>query len=381
MKTRTFAYISCWNNLGGAPGLGIADFDQETGEIKLRTVEYEDLSCGFSFVDNEKNILYVCNETENHPDYFQGGGGRLFAFAINKETGELTELSSVRTFCPNPCQMSLAPSGQYMAVANHSAYNAVTKILLDENGHYTCRLDFDDAAVEVFRMNQDGTFGDLLDIDRHVKHAKGRAQHSHPQSVAMSPSGNFFICTDVGEHTIYSYRIDPVSGKLSVLNIFQDEPGSKPRCCLFHPTLPLLYINYEGRSYLRVFRYTENGSLTSITTVDGAPSEVQYPAGKGQSGLLMDPSGSYIYALMSATASIAVYVLEKDGMPTQVQYLPSRENKLRAIALSPNGKYLLTTCLQSGSIDVYAVGKNGLLTTTDHRATLKGSAFVTFFHP
>ena len=381
MENKTFAYISCWDNLGGAPGLGTASFDQESGEIKLLSVDHEDLSCGSSFVDKKKGILYVCIEAENHPDYFQGGGGRLFAFAINETTGELTELSSARTFCPNPCQMSLDPTGQYMAVANHSAYNAVTKIVQGEDGRYTCRLEFDDAVVEVFRMNEDGTFGELLDIDRHFKPTKGRAQHSHPQSASMAPSGSFFICTDVGEHAIYSYGIDPASGKLSVLNVFQDEPGSKPRCCLFHPTLPLLYINYEGREYLRVFRYTEEGFLTPVAAVDGTPAEVEYPKGKGQSGLLMDPTGSYIYALMTATASIAVYALDGDGMPTRVQYLPSKESKLRSIGLSPNGKFLVTTCLQSGGIDVYAVGKDGCLTATDHHETLKGAAFVTFFQP
>lgn len=380
MCKKTFVYISCWDNLGGAPGLGIFDFNSDTGRIKLRSVIREDLSCGFSFVDLKKGILYVCVESENHPDYFQGGGGRICAFQIDRETGELTELSSARTFCPNPCYMSLDPTGKFMVVANHSAYNACTKIVRGEDGEYHCKLEFDDAVVEVFRINADGSFDKIVDIDRHETPAKGRAQHSHPQSAVMSPSGSFFVCTDVAEHRIYTYRIDPTTGKLSICGIYQDEPKSKPRYCVFHPTLPLLYVNYEGHKNLRVFQYTQEGILTPVACVSGVPEEIDYPDGKGQSGLLIHPSGICIYDLMAGTASVAVFRLDKEtGLPELVQYLPSKENKLRAINLSPDAKYLVTTCLQTGSIDVYAVGTDGRLAATDHHEVLKGAAFATFF--
>ena len=381
MEKKTFLYISCWDNLGGAPGLGTFCFDNETGAIRPVSVIREDLSCGFSFVDKDKKILYVCIETENHPDYFQGGGGRLFAFKINEEDGTLSEFSSARTFCPNPCYMSLDPSGKFMAVANHSAYNASTKIVLGEDGEYRCEMVFDDSVVEVFQINGDGSFGKLLDVNYHDKPAKGRAQHSHPQSAVMAPSGSFFVCTDVAEHCIYTYRIAPETGKLTVLSVYKDTPKSKPRYCVFHPTLPLLYVNYEGQAVLQVFRYTEDGVLTPEASVCAVPEGLDYPEGKGQSGLLVHPSGEYIYGLLNASASVAVFHLDKaTGLPELVQCVSSvREKKLRAIGLSPDGAFLVTTCLQSGGIDVYAVGADGRLTATDHHAELKGAAFATFF--
>lgn len=380
MKNKTFLYISCWDNLGGVPGLGTFSFNNETGEIQRISVIHEDLSCGFSFVDKQKKILYVCVESENHPDYFQGGGGRLFAFKINEDDGTLSELSSIRTFCPNPCYMSLDPSGKFMAVANHSAYNACTKIVRREDGEYHCELVFDDAVVEVFSINEDGSFGKLLDVDYHEAPAKGRAQHSHPQSAVMSPFGSFFVCTDVAEHCIYTYRIDAETGKLAVCSIYKDAPKSKPRYCIFHPSLPLLYVNYEGKESLQVFQYTEDGTLTPLMSVSAVPDGINYPEGKGQSGLLMHPSGKYIYSLLSATASIAVFRLDQTtGQPEPIQYMPSKENKLRAIGLSPDAAFLVTTCLQSGKIDVYSVGSDGRLTATDHSEELKGAAFATFF--
>lgn len=378
MSGQTFAYISCWDNLGGAPGIGIFEFDNNTGSIARKAVVREDLSCGFSLVDEKKKILYICIETEHHPDFFKGGGGRVIAFRINEKTGELTELCDTPTFCPNPCYLALDASGRYMIVTNHSANNACTKIVPGEDGEYYGRLEYDDAVVELFSVNDDGALEKICDIDRHETMVKGRYLHSHPQSVVAAPSGNFFVSCDVAENRIYSYRIDPEANKLVRAGVYQDEANSKPRYCVFHPTLPVMYVNYEGKKELQMFQYAEDGTITPVMSASGVPDDVCYPDGKGQAGLILHPSGEYIYDLMTGTASIAVFRLESDGRPKLIQYLPSKEAKLRAIGLSPDGKYLITTCIQTGGIDVYEVCDNGCIAATDSRAELKGAAFVTF---
>ncbi len=379
MSRKTYVYISCWDNLGGAPGIGILEMDPETGGLTLKDVVEKDVSCGFSCVDREKGILYICNETEDHPDYFKGGGGRIFAFGIDPDTGMLSKLAEIPTFCPNPSYLAFDEAGRYMLAANYSGYNAVTKIVAGDDGEYHCEEVYDDAVTELISVDKDGIPGKILDADYHVQKVGGRYLHSHPQSMVRMPFGDFFINCDVAENRIYTYSIDTGENKLVRMNVYQDEKKSKPRYCVFSKDLPLMYVNYEGKKELGVFSYEENGVITPVTEVCGVPDSVEYPAGKGQSGLLMHPSGKYIYDLMTSTASVAVFGIDDGGIPEPIQYLPSKQEKLRAIGISPDGRYLITTCIQSGAIDVYSIGEDGMLTDTGNSAEIKGAAFVSFY--
>ena len=382
MSNKMFVYISCWEHLGGAPGIGIYAFDKETGALEPLDVVRKDLSCGTTFVDERRGILYMCIEEEDHPAYRKGGGGRIIAFRPDPETGALTQIDEAATLCPNPTYMCMSADGRYLVVSNHSSHNAVTKVARGEDGKFHNQVVFDDSIIDLFEIHEDGTIGDILDVAYHFGESVRRL-HPHPHCAVMSPSDSFVVVCDKGNDRIYTYSIDREREKLCLCGEpFQDISGSSPRYCCFHPTLPYLYVNYEGIEQVGIFRYEETGKLSFVAYVNGVPADCEYPKGKGQSGILMHPSGKYVYDIFKMTASIAVFrVDEETGLLSQIQYMQSQEERLRAFQLSPDGKFLIATCIKSGGIETFAVGPDGLLSPTGHRQELHGAAYVTFFDP
>lgn len=382
MAQKTFVYISCWKHLGGAPGLGIFSYNKETGALEKIDFVREDLSCGTTLVDETRGLIYVCIEEEDHPGFPKGGGGRIIVFRPDHQTGAMTQIDEAATLCPNPTYMCMTSDGKYMVVSNHASYNTATKVVRGEDGKYHSQVVMDDSIVDLFEIREDGTIGDLLDVAFHFG-GGGRKFNPHPHCAVMSPSGSFIVVCDKGNDRIYTYSIDRENNKLRLCcEPFQDVRGSMPRYCCFHPTLPYLYVNHEGMRELEIFRYDELGRLTVVGRASGVPDDVVYPEGKGMSGILMHPSGKYVYGIYTATASLAVFrVDEETGLLEPIQYLPSTEEKLRAFQFSPDARFLIVTTIRSGNIETYAVGLDGCLSTTGHRQAQHGAAFVTFYEP
>ena len=61
-KNKIFLYMSRWAFHGGAPGLGLFSFDTQTGELEFLRHLNETISLDPTYLDEEKKILYICNE-------------------------------------------------------------------------------------------------------------------------------------------------------------------------------------------------------------------------------------------------------------------------------------------------------------------------------
>ena len=74
-------------------GFGICRYNGETGELKLINNVFDGVIVGATCLESKRNILYCSHESTTLPGYFLGGGGLVYAFAIDPETGDLTEIN------------------------------------------------------------------------------------------------------------------------------------------------------------------------------------------------------------------------------------------------------------------------------------------------
>ena len=112
MKSKVL--ISCWAEHGGAPGMAVLDFDDANGSLALSALLNAELSCNCTAYDKEKGILYITNEVHENPDYEKGGGGLIYAFRVERETGAFHFLCKAESACPCPAYLSLDKTGKYL---------------------------------------------------------------------------------------------------------------------------------------------------------------------------------------------------------------------------------------------------------------------------
>lgn len=386
-KNEIFLYMSLWGEHGGAPGLGLFSFDTETGSIRLIRKLDDSRSFGPSVIDREKNLFYVCNETNLEPELGYDSG-RIYGFSIDPETGSLTERFRQETYCPFPDYIGFSADRQYMLVPHHSQARSITSIERDDTGRYVPVVRYMDSAIDLFAMNADGTVKELVDVRKHAFTQKttdyqNKVTIPHPHCAVRSPSGKLFAICDKGDCHLYLYTIDREAGKLKLLSkMMTDVPLSEPRYCVFHPTLPYLYVNHEhsatGRMMVTALRYDEEGGVSIINRVDCLPQGERADCGQG---LCISADGRYIYNQLSGYNCVAVLeVNPADGSIQLKQRAMIEGAKPRNCCLSPDGRFLVTACL-TGEIAVYAVGTDGCLTLTPHSEFLPGSAYITFYQP
>lgn len=392
---KCYLFCSLWKEHGGAPGLGKIPFDLETGMLGEAEKLNDSISFNYSKVDLERNMLYISNETDT-----QAGSvsrtGRIYGYEIEKKTGDLKEKFCRDTGCPNPSYLALDPTGKYMVVTHHSTSDRVTKLICQENGRYVPVTYWNDSAVELFRVNENGTLGDLVDVvqhmpDRPVVDRFGRPGNCHPHCAVFAPDGEWFAVCDKGDGYVYTYKIDYEKEKLVLRNRYlTDSETSAPRYCVFHPTLPYLYINHEhadhGKMNISVFCCHKDGVLEKIQVcnvlMEGDIPVENRDKSNEQQGLCIHPNGKYLYTIVHAYQKNSVGVFAVDSKTGKLRLLENASVKgewPRGGVISPDGRHFLTSCLASGDISVYKIGADGRLRPNGSHAVLKGCSYMSFY--
>lgn len=377
--SKTYVYVSSFKRTTTDLGLSAYEFDSQTGQLNFIEKVENDTSFNVTCYDKARGLLYALDESADLPGIpGGGGGGRIFTFRIDPDTGKLTKVGCTPTWCANPAFLTADKSGRYLLVAHHGSKGSATKIVQDAYGAYHAEVLHDDTAVELFAMEEDGTPGKLLDVKKHEGAAGVIAR---PHSVVMSPSGNCFGVCDKGNNTVRMYGLDAENGKLiPPAHIVHYAPGTLPRYCVFHPEKPWFYHNNEKCLDLCAYTYTEDGYLQPLNRADSAPQNAQaQETVHEQQGLTIDAAGKYIYDIVRGPNVVTVFEIEPEtGAVKPVQHQPVEGKWPRGCALSPDGRFLVVCCLGSEKIIVYAVGENGHLSPTGYEYPNAAAAYATF---
>lgn len=385
--SKTFVYVGNWSfqaKPAKGKGISIFEYEPETGELKLVETIRPDVAAGQLYLDARNQILYSNDECGERRGEI-GGGGYLLAFKIDPETGKLTLMNQKDSLSPEPSYLCLDKSGKYLVTCHCGDPWHVTRIVKRPDGSFGNEVLFDDSAVVMFRVNEDGSLGEVCDVSVNegtggkgensqvnVDPVSGHIQLvevlSRLHAVVASPSGEMLAVCDKGMDKVYTYRIDRENGKLVKLNEWAaPEVACFPRYAAFHPTKQVLYVNNENYALLNSFHYDETtGELDRFDKVYLLEEDPGMVDGKpvGAQDIMVHPNGKILYCTLCGLNLIVVCRIDENGVPRPVQRVDSRGNLPRGIALSPDGRFLLSGNMVSGDITTFAVDEEGLLTDT-----------------
>lgn len=364
MNNRTLVIVSSWKRDKGNGGLCVYELD-DAGALNLLSVTDTDIRFNYVYIDKDKSLVYALDETDKHPEQRAGGGGQIYVYKLNRETGELTFMQRVPTWCPNPTWLSIEPEKKYAVVSNHGSKSVATRIKQNENGEYELDIVTDDSVIELFEVNEDGTLGKMLDVVKHYGSGPEARQASpRPHCAVMSPDGKLFCVCDKGNDTVRMYSIDKKERKLALPGGFYKCPtASLPRYCVFHPSKPYMFHNNENCYDLCSYSYDTDGKLELIGKTSVVPEGFACDKPKQeQQGLTINPSGKVIYDIVRGPDCISVLSVNEDDGTTELKQNVSVDDPWpRGNAITEDGRFLIVCGLIGGRIFVYSLNADGMI--------------------
>jgi len=322
-------------------------FDGETGTLERLN--------GVSGIDNPSFLtihpatkkLYAVSETMN---------GHAVAYDYDESTGQLKELNRQSTRGDVPCHISLDASGKWLLTANYVS-----------------------GSVCLIPVEADGTAGASTD---HKQHTGGsvvpvRQAGPHAHSVTNVPGTNLWLAADLGNDTLYVYRLDTETGKLELAQQVKATTGSGPRHVAFHPGKPIVYVIDELSSTISAYTYrAEDGAMELIQTIKTYPED--FGDDTWCADIHVSEDGAYVYGSNRGHDSIAAFKVREDGGLESVGCVPTQGHWPRNFALAPGGRFLLVGNERSDSIVVMEIGTDGVPVPTGHAIEIAKPACLKF---
>lgn len=350
MKKKLFVYVGTWTvqaaENGG--GIGIYEYREETGGLTYIKTVRPDITAGMLCIDQKRSVLYAVDERRDSPEcFYEGGGGRVLAFSIDPETGDLLELGAEQpSFGLLPAYLAQDGSGNWLIACNHSDRKTVTKYVRGADGEYHVITEYSDATAVLYPLDLDGAIKkavQVLDfpVDRSVRPPKTACLHC----VTFAPDGRHLVLTDMKQDLVLTFELDAQKGKLTECARKRWRDGSYPHYAAFHPKYPVFYVNNEHAHLLDVVQVDGDWNMRILQSLDVTPDPGFDLTGKKvmQTDVRVSPDGRYIYDLYRGANSVWVFrVKEPDGTLEKIQEFKfGREGNPRGFAFSPDGNYIL----------------------------------------
>jgi 6-phosphogluconolactonase len=199
---------------------------------------------------------------------------------------------------------------------------------------------------------------------------------TQPKLLVMDPGGNYLYVMNTLSDNISVFSIDTGTG---VLTQTPDSPfslsGLTPLNMVLTPTGNFLYVSVAGGQI-----GTNNGSILCFSVSAGALQPLSSPLtsadGGNPNGLVIDPSGSYLYVANTQSQSIAIFsILPSGALQDNVAGSPLADiySDPVALLLDPKGQYLYVANQGSSNVAVYSIDSTTGLPTA---LTTSTSAFA-----
>lgn len=352
---RNYVTIGSWNFLPREKGLAVYSWP---GMEPLQHI-LSDVNVGQQFPDRERGVLYTIHESDKQ----RGGmepGGNVIALKQNPETGEFCVFSEKPSVGSKPSYIWMDKSREYLVVSHHAGRNPVVKVEKNQQGIYEPRYYYDDTTLVLFRLGEDGSIGAPCDVICYRGTGRpGLHACSHLHSVVANQDSELYIACDKGLDKVYMLRIDRENGRLIQLDEAIAEDYSAPRYAVFHPTLPVVYVNHEEKLYITAYNYDENGKLTFMGKVNLLDEPVT--AHDTPSDLVVSRDGKMLYASVRGANRIVAYRLTENGHIQRAQIVSCGGNTPRGLALSADGGCLISCNQDSDKVSMLKIRLDGLL--------------------
>ncbi|MFI6765055.1 lactonase family protein [Streptomyces sp. NPDC050355] len=314
---------------GGGTGIGLATYDTTTGRITATGVVAGVADPSYLALAPSGRTLYAVDEQER---------GGVTALALTPG-GPPRVLGTRSTGGAGPCHLSVHPGGRWLLSANYLS-----------------------GSVAVHPIDRaTGALGERTDLVTHSSPPPGPGQDGpHAHQIITSPDGRHVLAVDLGNDTVYTYRLDASAGRLAQVSYAALRPGAGPRHLTFHPSGDFAYLANEVDNTVVVCGYER----TSGRLTPGAPQSTgtgpgtSYPA-----QLLVTRNGRFAYLANRGHNSLTRYAVEARGARLRLlDTVPVGGDFPRQIAFSPDERWLFAANQKSGSVTVFSVdGRTGAL--------------------
>ena len=256
---------------GEAEGIALLRRDPWSGVLTRLGVAVRTRSPSFLAQHPTLPILYAVNELE--------ADGTVSAFTV-AEGGELTQLSIQPTGGSEPAHLAVTPDGRYLLVANYAS-----------------------GSVSVHPLDADGAPGERCDLLDLAGAGPVAGRQAGPHAHMVVPAGDGVLVADLGADRVWRCRLDPVSGRLTMLApAVRAAPGTGPRHLRLAPDGTLLLVG-ELAANLGWYRPAADGSLALAGEV--ASSTLAGP--NLPSGITMSPDGRYVYVANRGPNTVSTF--------------------------------------------------------------------------
>ena len=325
-----FAYTGCRTTKErGARGKGINVFRvDQTGGVWSHAQLVENLvNPSFLAFDREQRFLYAV-----HGDFSE-----ITAFRVDRESGSLTLINQQSTGGKNPVHLVTDQSNMFMIVANYATASLALLPVRPDGGL--------DPLIQLLQLP--GTGGPN----------KVEQAGPHPHHVVYDPAGRFLIVPDKGVDRIFTVEFDKTTPalKLAAPGFVATRPGAGPRHASFHPSLPIVYVNYELDSSLSVNRCdSSTGVLTPIQVVPSIPDT--FVGANTSAEVEVDPTGRFVYVSNRGSDLIGTYSIDSStGRVSPVGWTSSGGLGPRFMKIDPSGTMLHAANELSDTIVTFAI--------------------------
>ncbi|MSP04973.1 MAG: lactonase family protein [Acetobacteraceae bacterium] len=259
----------------------------------------------------------------------------ISAFRVNPENGQLNLLNQVDSGGVNPVDSALDPSERFLIVPNYGSGN-----------------------VAVLPLAADGTLqavAQVLVLPGTTGPDTAHQQGAMPHGVIFDPSGKFVIVPDKGRDCVFIFRFDAETGRIALHQMMPARPGSAPRHCIFHPQLPVLFVNNELDSTVTVYCWNATiGTISPVQIVPTAP--VDFPARNTTAEIAVSPDGRHLYVSNRGQDVIAHFSVAADrGELTLLSHTPTGGKTPRFFTLDAAGAHLFAANQDSDTIVSYRI--------------------------
>ncbi|WP_306333177.1 lactonase family protein [Streptomyces sp. KL118A] len=313
---------------GGGAGIGLATYDDATGRVTGTGTLGGVPDPSYLALHPSGRTLYAVNERE------QGG---VTAVALSPG-GEHDVLGTRDTGGAGPCHLSVHPGGRWLFSANYGS-----------------------GSVAVHPIEASGALGERTDLVKHSSPPPGPGQQGpHAHQISTSPDGRHVLAVDLGNDTVYTYRLDEKAGTLSRVSYASLRPGAGPRHLTFHSSGRFAYLANELDNTVVVCAYDPaTGRLTpGEPQPTGTGGGTSYPA-----QIVVTREGRFAFLANRGHNSITRYAIEGDGARLRLLDTVSVGGDFpRQLAFSPSQRLLFAANQKSSSVSVFQVdGESGAL--------------------
>lgn len=331
---------------GNGRGIHLFRVDRTSGALTATGVVEMGNSPSCLAINAAGTRLYSANETDRVGDDKQG---TVSAFAIDRATGALKLLNTVRSGGAGPTYVSLHPGGRHLLVANYFG-----------------------GSVAVLPIVDEGRVGEPTDVKVDAgKVGPTRAPHAPPGSFAFSghdrthahmiqsdPTGRFVIHCDLGLDLLYIWTFDAERGTLAPAETptVALPPGDGPRHFHFHPNGRWFYSIQEEGSTIVLFDWAQ-GRLSPRQRISTLPPG--FAGSNFCSEILVSADGRFVYAGNRLHDSIGIFAVGADGTLTPVADEGTRGNYPRSFAFDPSNRFLYCCNQRGDTVAVFRVDRGG----------------------